>query len=41
VRDRSKHPLLNTCFSYAAESRVVAKLWPHLHRPKSEGSGSP
>lgn len=42
VRDRSKHPLLNTCFSYAAESRVVAKLWPHLHRPRSdEGSGSP
>jgi hypothetical protein len=41
VRDRSKHPLLNTCFSYAAESLVVAKLWPHLHRPKSDESTEP
>jgi len=40
VRDRSKHPLLNTCFSYAEEGPVVARLWPHLHRPKSdEGTG--
>jgi hypothetical protein len=42
VRDRSKHPLLNTCFSYAAQSPVVARLWPHLHRPSSdEDGGSP
>jgi len=40
VRDRSKHPLLNTCLSYAAESLVVAKIWPHLHRPRTdEGTG--
>jgi NAD(P)-dependent dehydrogenase (short-subunit alcohol dehydrogenase family) len=35
VRDRTKHPLLDTCLSYAAASPVVAKLWPHLHRPRS------
>lgn len=25
---------IDSCFAYAAEREVVARLWPHLHRPR-------
>ncbi|MEJ8850133.1 DUF2889 domain-containing protein [Variovorax rhizosphaerae] len=28
---------VDSCFAYAAEREVVARLWPHLHRPAEEG----
>lgn len=27
---------VDSCYSYAAERSVVARLWPHLHRPASD-----
>lgn len=34
ARDRERPPLIDTCHSYASDSPVVARLWPHLHRPR-------
>jgi hypothetical protein len=33
LRDQTRHPLLDTCHTYAASSPVVASLWPEHHRP--------
>jgi hypothetical protein len=36
ARDPSRPPLIDTCHTYAADSPVVAKLWPQFHRPRGE-----
>ena len=36
TRDGSTHPLVNTCHSYAADSPIVAKMWPAHYRPSSK-----
>lgn len=41
VRDRSRHPLLDTCHTYAADGPIVAKIWPHLHRPRDGAPDEP
>lgn len=41
LRDRNRHPLLDTCHTYAAGSPVVAKLWPELHRPRQGAVDEP
>lgn len=38
TRDGSTHPLVNTCHSYAADSPIVAKMWPAHYR--SSGAAS-
>jgi hypothetical protein len=38
TREGSAHPLVNTCHSYAADSPIVAKMWPAQYRPPS-GTG--
>lgn len=40
VRDRSRHPLLDTCHTYAASSPIVAEIWPELHRPQTVASAT-
>ena len=34
VRDPSRPALLDTCHSYAADSPIIARLWPMHYRPK-------
>nr|WP_145549894.1 DUF2889 domain-containing protein [Variovorax boronicumulans] len=29
---------VDSCYAYGAEREVVARLWPHLHRPRSDTS---
>jgi Protein of unknown function (DUF2889) len=34
VRDPSRPALLDTCHSYAADSPIIARLWPMHYRPR-------
>jgi hypothetical protein len=34
TRDPTRHPLVDSCHSYAADSEIVQKLWPDSYRPK-------
>ena len=34
TRDPQRHPLVDTCHSYAADSPIVRRLWPESYRPK-------
>ncbi len=38
TRDANRHPLVDTCRSYAADSEVVKRLWPQSYRPKTSAS---
>jgi hypothetical protein len=33
TRDPRRHPLVDTCHSYAADSEIVRRLWPESYRP--------
>jgi len=35
ARDRTKPPLIDSCYSYAADGPVVRRLWPAHYRPPS------
>jgi hypothetical protein len=35
TRDAARHPLVDTCRSYAADSVIVKRLWPQSYRPKA------
>jgi hypothetical protein len=35
ARDAGRHPLIDTCHSYAADSEIVRRIWPASYRPKT------
>jgi hypothetical protein len=34
TRAAGRHPLVDTCHSYAADSEIVRRLWPASYRPR-------
>ena len=39
--EEQRRAKVDSCYAYAAEREVVARLWPHLHRPAAPATDTP
>lgn len=39
--EEQRRAKVDSCYAYAAEREVVARLWPHLHRPAAPAADTP